>query len=407
MRTLLFILGFVASIPHAWSDLCERELIFANARSALHQTKNGRFLERPVYGQIQASGANLDFYSHNQTAFILDELLEPEHEDGPIHIVAKRVKEKWFSWFGLEQNNMQDDPRNFISIFGRTAARLFSFAELENPSIDRTKYDAAIQVPSVRRLNNIITRINRFLENGPFSNRRNKMKIGVHFAEVDGKQDGQEYLESFEKEGLIPISVSDPMIRIHDYAAHVPSLILPAEVFDLARRQTRALLRWERAIKEKHPELYSDPKVKDFFRSVLDEQVGNVDNLGNVTSTVVGYSADSDSRLGREHPKNKSLMRNYLRDLDFRVFDGNSPEQAINRLLRERGKALPEELKAATESFTKENASEIWFTTSFEITEQFLAQAIRERRVLFENLARLLEMHPEDRIQKHGFWAPL
>jgi len=179
---------------------------------------------------------------------------------GGRRFLLKRTDRTWQSAHRVTGAAVQGDPRWFVRVIGRDAARFFGF-ELRGSDV--------LVGPDAKEFNGAIDAVNEVLR------ARKHEPIAIRFYEVHrGGVSQTDYLRRFPE---LPLDTADGFLP-HDWAFHAPSILSSNSPTRLAAYHRDLILAWTQALQS---ELGSRPGARawseDMVRFLIDRQVRRID----------------------------------------------------------------------------------------------------------------------------------
>lgn len=203
------ILGILFALALGWSPPCQA----LNCREALARVEHHLGLQ-PDFS---------DEYRHYKRTIRSFPQLKVEGLHGGYRIPILRIGEVWPSDFHEGPNAPQGDPRNFITAFGVSTALFFGFSVFSSRDAE---------IPDFSEFNGAIRKVNAELL------RVGAEPIGMRYYPCLGEVGPTRYLYEFVENSAIPLAQRDAA-QLHDLSFHSMSIILPNDLIEHARRQTR------------------------------------------------------------------------------------------------------------------------------------------------------------------------
>ncbi len=245
-------------------------------------------------------------YASKPTVMTLEPVISQESRE---LIPAKKTGEYWFSKYKMEDNDIQGDLRSVRVMFGPQLSYYLGYRMIAPDTLT---------IPRVRDLMANIKLLNHdLLEQGV-------EPISLSFYEIQNEVvSSYAFLKRFGEEKAYPIG-RDQHVGLHDHSYHVPSLIVPNQLLDVAARTVKFYLKL-------HNYLLRDAGLSEYEIQILSpvleditEIVGkSVDyGMGNLTPVILhlltqGYDTKDLSKM--THPLNYLSLRSLQDDLVLEV----------------------------------------------------------------------------------------
>lgn len=243
-----------------------------------------------------------DEYRHFKRTVRSFPQLKVEGFHGGYRIPIVRIGEVWPSDFHEGPNAPQGDPRNFVTAFGLDTALFFGFSVL-------SPRDA--EIPDFMEFNGALRKVNAELI------RVGAEPIGMRYYPCVGEVGPTRYLFEFVENAAIPLAQREAA-QLHDLSFHSMSIILPNDLIEHARRQTRVVVEFSAYLKKiadgeiTNTTKLSREEVVQAIRVVQMQRLYELDSL-TANFAVAAYSLGLRSLEASHEIINESLhyhMRN-------------------------------------------------------------------------------------------------
>ncbi len=250
-----------------------------------------------------------DEYLHYKRTIRSFPHLKQEGLHGGYRIPIMRIAEVWPSDYQEGPNAPQGDPRNFITAFGLNTALFFGFSLL-------SPRDA--EIPDFTEFMGALRKVNAELL------RVGAETIGISYYPCVGEVGPTRYIFEFVRNGAIPLAQREAA-QLHDLSFHSMSIILPNDLIEHARRQTRIVEDFSNYLKKiadgeiANPTKLSLDEVSHAIRVVQMQRLYELDSL-TANFAVAAYSLGQRSLEASHQIINKSLhyhMRNGAAGVPF------------------------------------------------------------------------------------------
>jgi hypothetical protein len=289
------ILGILFALALGWMNPCQA----MNCREALALVEHHLGLQ-PDFS---------DEYRHYRRTIRSFPELKQEGLHGGYRIPIMRIGEVWPSDYHEGPNAPQGDPRNFITAFGIDTALFFGFSLL-------SPRDA--EIPDFTEFNGAIRKVNAELL------RVGAEPIGMRYYPSLGEVGPSRYIFEFVENSAIPLAQREAA-QLHDLSFHSVSIILPNDLIDHARLQTRVVEEFGAYLKKiangeiANPTKLSRDEVAQAIRVVQMQRLYELDSL-TANFAVAAYSLGLRSLDASHEIINQSLhyhMRNGAAGVPF------------------------------------------------------------------------------------------
>gem|GEM_PF-5526472 len=300
------ILGILIALAVGWLSPCHA----LNCREALALVEHHLGL-RPNFS---------DEYRHyKRTIRSFPHLKDPGFHGG-YRIPIMRIGEVWPSDYHEGPNAPQGDPRNFITAFGAHTGLFFGFSLL-------SPRDA--EIPDFTEFVGAIRKVNAELLRVGFET------IGMNYYPCVGEVGPTRYIFEFGQNSAIPLAQREAA-QLHDLSFHSMSIILPNNLIEHARRQTRMVQDFSTYLKQiaageiENPTNLSLGEVAHASRVVQMQRLYELDSL-TANFAVAAYSLGMRSLEASHQIINESLhyhLRNGAAGVPFlRGFLGDAVDK--------------------------------------------------------------------------------